>query len=137
LCAKIRPLDGLRSEPRVARPGAFLVGGRRWWKTSRGGGVYPARIALAGGVNAFQDAPVPYSKIGLEDILARNPDVIIDMGEMADSRRDRGASAQWSRWGVPETPPSRGRFSWVGHCVVPGADRAAPDGGMLHPEVVR
>lgn len=42
-------------------------------------------IAVAGGVNVFRDAPTPYPKVSLEEVLARNPDVIIDMGEMADT----------------------------------------------------
>ena len=40
-------------------------------------------IALAGGKNILDDAAAPYSKIGVEQILARNPDVILDMGDMA------------------------------------------------------
>jgi len=42
-------------------------------------------IELAGGQNIFADAPVSYPKISTEDILARQPDVIIDMGDMADT----------------------------------------------------
>ena len=42
-------------------------------------------IALAGGENIFADAPISYPKISTEEILARQPDVIIDMGDMADT----------------------------------------------------
>lgn len=42
-------------------------------------------IALAGGENIFADAPISYPKISIEEILARQPDVIIDMGDMADT----------------------------------------------------
>jgi iron complex transport system substrate-binding protein len=42
-------------------------------------------IELAGGLNIFADAPVSYPKISAEEILARQPDVIIDMGDMADT----------------------------------------------------
>ena len=42
-------------------------------------------IALAGGENIFADAPISYPKISVEEILARQPDVIIDMGDMADT----------------------------------------------------
>ncbi|MBY0503332.1 MAG: helical backbone metal receptor [Bryobacteraceae bacterium] len=42
-------------------------------------------IALAGGQNIFADAPVSYPKISVEEILARQPEVIIDMGDMADT----------------------------------------------------
>jgi iron complex transport system substrate-binding protein len=42
-------------------------------------------IAIAGGVNVFRDAPASYPAVSLEDVLARNPDVVLDMGEMGDS----------------------------------------------------
>lgn len=42
-------------------------------------------ISIAGGVNVFKDARAGYPKVSLEEVLARNPDVIIDMGEMADT----------------------------------------------------
>ena len=42
-------------------------------------------IAIAGGVNVFADARAAYPKVSLEEVLARNPDVIVDMGEMADT----------------------------------------------------
>ncbi len=42
-------------------------------------------IALAGGANIFADSPLSYPKVSTEEILARQPDVIIDMGDMADT----------------------------------------------------
>jgi iron complex transport system substrate-binding protein len=42
-------------------------------------------IEIAGGDNVFKDASAGYPKVSLEEILSRNPDVIIDMGEMADT----------------------------------------------------
>lgn len=42
-------------------------------------------IGLAGGTNVFRDARASYPAVSLEDVLARNPDVILDMGEMADT----------------------------------------------------
>jgi iron complex transport system substrate-binding protein len=42
-------------------------------------------IALAGGENVFRDAVASYPGVSLEEVLARNPDVIVDMGDMADS----------------------------------------------------
>jgi iron complex transport system substrate-binding protein len=41
-------------------------------------------IELAGGVNVFADAKAAYPAVSMEDVLARNPAVIADMGEMAD-----------------------------------------------------
>src|SRR6202043_4078156 len=42
-------------------------------------------IALAGGENVFHDAAAAYPAVSLEEVLARNPDVIADMGDMADT----------------------------------------------------
>ena len=42
-------------------------------------------IEIAGGQNVFKDASAAYPKVSLEEILSRNPDVIVDMGEMADT----------------------------------------------------
>jgi len=40
-------------------------------------------LEIAGGENIVKDSPVAYAKISVEEGLARNPEVIIDMGEMA------------------------------------------------------
>ncbi len=42
-------------------------------------------IRAAGGRNVFADAPVAYPKISVEAILRLDPDVIVDMGDMAET----------------------------------------------------
>lgn len=42
-------------------------------------------IEIAGGANMFSDAVATYSKVSLEGLIARNPEVVIDMGEMAQT----------------------------------------------------
>lgn len=42
-------------------------------------------LDLAGGVNVFADSPVPYAKASLEQILARDPEVIIELVGMSVS----------------------------------------------------
>ena len=42
-------------------------------------------MQVAGGRNIFDDSIVPYAKVSLEEVLARNPEVIIDMGEHPDA----------------------------------------------------
>jgi ABC-type Fe3+-hydroxamate transport system substrate-binding protein len=39
-------------------------------------------VALAGGENVFADASVLYPQVGMEEVIRRNPDVIIDMVDM-------------------------------------------------------
>ena len=41
-------------------------------------------ITLAGGQNIFADAVAAYPQISFEQVLARNPEVVIDFGDMAD-----------------------------------------------------
>jgi len=40
-------------------------------------------IRIAGGRNILDDSPVAYPRISLEGVLRLNPDVIVDMGDMA------------------------------------------------------
>lgn len=42
-------------------------------------------IEVAGGDNIFKDAVAPYPKVGMEEILSRNPQVIVDMGDMSQT----------------------------------------------------
>jgi iron complex transport system substrate-binding protein len=52
-----------------------------------GGKSYLSQLlSIAGGENVFSDAAGSYPQVSLEEVIARNPDVIIDMGEMAEVR---------------------------------------------------
>ncbi|MCS7314162.1 MAG: helical backbone metal receptor [Bryobacterales bacterium] len=42
-------------------------------------------IGLAGGLNIFSDTVAPYSRVPLETVLARDPEVILDVAEMDGS----------------------------------------------------
>jgi len=60
-------------------------------------------IEIAGGENIFRDAVAPYPKVGFEEMLARNPEVIVDMGDMAQTvgvteRHKREVVALWNRY---------------------------------------
>ncbi len=44
-----------------------------------------ALMEIAGGENILRDAGSAYPKISLETVLARDPEVIVDMGEMAET----------------------------------------------------
>lgn len=61
-------------------------------------------LEIAGGQNVFGNASAAYPKVSLEEILSRNPDVIIDMGEMAETvgvtdAQKRSVTALWNRMG--------------------------------------
>ncbi len=82
--AKIRALTAGR--PKVSA--VFLVGhtGGRLEGLIAGGAhsYFSDLLELGGGSNIFSDALTPYPKVSLEEILSRNPDVIIEMS--GDSR---------------------------------------------------
>jgi iron complex transport system substrate-binding protein len=42
-------------------------------------------IQIAGGENVFRDAVAAYPTVSLEEVLSRNPRVIVDMGDMSDT----------------------------------------------------
>lgn len=62
---------------------AFIVGhnaGRLEGMVAGSGSSYFSDLLnLAGGTNIFDDAATPYPKISLEEVLARNPDVILEL----------------------------------------------------------
>jgi iron complex transport system substrate-binding protein len=74
---------------RQPRSAAFIVGrtpGKLEGLIAVGGGSYLSELlAIAGARNVFADAPQGYVKVNLESVLRRNPDVVIDMGEMAET----------------------------------------------------
>jgi len=96
-------------------------------------------IAIAGGVNALATTAQPYPKISLESMLGLNPDVLVDMGDMAQTEgvteeHKRQVVALWRR-----LAPLKSRVFAVASdiFVVPGprvADAAEAFAQMLHPE---
>ena len=60
-------------------------------------------MEVAGGRNVFNDAKPPYAKISAEEILARSPQVILDMGDMSDptgvtEEHKRAVVKLWNRY---------------------------------------
>ncbi len=100
-------------------------------------------IAIAGGENVFAAAAAPYPKVSLEEVLARDPEVIIDMGEMADTvgvteEQKRRVVELWRRYPNLAAVRRGAVFAVASDIfVVPGprmVDAAAAFGRMLHPE---
>lgn len=103
-------------------------------------------ITLAGGDNIFKDAKALYPQVTLEEVLARNPDVIIDMGDMADTgtvtpAKERGVVELWSRAGSVAAVKNH-RVHAIGSDIffVPGpriVDAAQAFLTLLHPEAMK
>jgi iron complex transport system substrate-binding protein len=66
-----------------------------------GRGTYLSElIGLAGGENVFADTSVPYPQVGMEEVIRRNPDVIIDMGhsEMLNEGQKENVRQLWKKY---------------------------------------
>jgi iron complex transport system substrate-binding protein len=103
-------------------------------------------IEIAGGRNLFYDSSAYYPKIGLEELYAGRPEVIVDMGDMADTDRvseehKRSVAALWRQY--PMVPAvEAGRVYPVANdiFVVPGpriVEAATELFRMIHPEAAR
>jgi iron complex transport system substrate-binding protein len=151
LCEQIRSgLESVRARtarlPR--RRVAFFVGrtpGRIEDLIAAGGSTYlDELIEIAGGENIFRDAHGAYAKVSLEELLARDPDVIIDMGEMAQTvgitdQQKRAVVALWKRYPGLKAVRNNRVFAVASDIfVVPGPRvtlAARQIAAMLHPEM--
>ncbi|MBM3775618.1 MAG: hypothetical protein FJW37_10720, partial [Acidobacteria bacterium] len=100
-------------------------------------------IELAGGENVFRSSVGAYPKVSLEEILARNPEVIVDMGEMAQTvgvteAQKQAVAALWHRYPVLAAARNGRVFAVASDIfVVPGprvVEAAREFARMLHPE---
>jgi iron complex transport system substrate-binding protein len=103
-------------------------------------------IEIAGGRNVFKDSALRYFRLSQEQIIARDPEVILDMGDMADTKRvteahKRSVLALWKS--LPMLRAVRaGRVHPIASdiFVVPGprvAECARQFASLFHPEKVR
>ena len=99
-------------------------------------------IEIAGGENIFRDAMAAYPKVSLEEVMARNPEVIVDMGDMADTvgvteAHKRNVIALWDRVPTLAAVKQHRVFAVASDIyVVPGprvVDAAKAFAEMLHP----
>jgi iron complex transport system substrate-binding protein len=101
-------------------------------------------IETAGGENVFRNALSQYPSVSLEEVLARNPEVIVDMGDMADTvnvtaAHQRAVVDLWQRMGSLAAVKQHRVFAVASDIyVVPGPRiviAAAEFFSMLHPGV--
>jgi iron complex transport system substrate-binding protein len=145
-------LDAIRQRTAKAprRSLVFIVGrtpGRLDGLIAVGKGSYLNElIEIAGGVNALAGTPLPYPKISLEAMLGMNPDVLVDMGDMADTlsvteEHKREVVALWGRYPALKAVSGKRVYAVASDIfVVPGpriVDAAAAFERMLHPETAK
>ena len=99
-------------------------------------------IEIAGGTNVFRDAMAAYPEVSLEEVMARNPEAIIDMGDMSDTvgvteSHKREVIALWNRAPNLAAVKTHRVFAVASDMfVVPGPrviDAAKAFAEMLHP----
>jgi iron complex transport system substrate-binding protein len=137
-----------RVEGRKRTSVLFLVGrapGTLQNMVGAGKGSYLDELLfIAGGENILNTGPAIYPKVGMETVLARDPEVILDMGDYAHQsgvspQRQAEEQALWKKY--PQLRAVRsGRVKAVvaDHFVVPGprmAEAAREFLAALHPEV--
>lgn len=126
---------------------AFIVGrspGELQGLVAVGGGSYLSELLeIAGGANVFADSRQGYVKTSYESLLRRNPDVLIDMGEMAETTgvtemaRDRVVSLWGTRPALKAVQKRRVYAVASDIFVVPGprmVEAAEAFASMLHGE---
>jgi iron complex transport system substrate-binding protein len=100
-------------------------------------------MAIAGGENVFRDAVAPYPEISLESVIARDPEVLLDMGDMSDTvavseQHKREVVTLWQRQQVLTAVKQKRVIAIASDMyVVPGprvVDAARALFTMIHPE---
>jgi iron complex transport system substrate-binding protein len=99
-------------------------------------------LEIAGGANILADASVGYVKVSLEEVLARNPEIIVDLAEMSQAApspdRGRAVARLWSRYpNLAAVKTGRVYGLAADPFVVPGprvAQAARRLAAILHPE---
>ena len=99
-------------------------------------------IAIAGGVNALAGSALPYLKVSLESVMGLNPDVLVDMGDMAETVGVTETHKQEvvALWRQRASLTARVYAVASDIFVVPGprvAEAAEAFAQMLHPEASR
>ena len=129
------------------RPRVLLVFGReagtlRGIYASGGTGFLHDLLELAGGVNVFADVQRESVQASTELVLARRPEVILELrGSAVDERTVRGLVAEWNA--VPAVPAVRaGRILVIAddRTVIPGprvAESAQLIAAALHPDAFK
>ena len=150
LCAQMRAqLDGISAKvaPLPRRRVLFLVGrtpGRIEDLIAAGRRSHLNELMeIAGGENVFRDSIAAYGKIPLEELLARNPEVIVDMGEMSETvgvtdAQKRAVVELWNRYPTLAAVRAHRVYAVASDIfMVPGprvVDAARALARMFHPE---
>ncbi len=94
-------------------------------------------IEIAGGIDIFADSASPYPRISLEEILSRNPDVILELASQEREKRDQVLKLWSEHPGIRAVANGRVYAIPPGPFLIPGpraAEAAESLLQMLHPK---
>jgi iron complex transport system substrate-binding protein len=136
--ARIAARTAALPKPRVVLIVNRTPGTLRDLYTATDGGYLGELLVIAGGRNALSAAPAGYGKLSKEDLLAANPDVILDFIHGTDSRFSGKALEAWSE--MPELKAVRTHRvygldqDFLPHNSQRIVDTAALFARLIHPE---
>ncbi len=119
--------EGMRPDPLPGAPRVLLSTGRSAGRLAdlvvAGPDTFlDEMLQRLGAVNAFGDAPIRYPEVGMEEIVARAPDVIVELrADPAGPEVLRRLVDDWKA--LPQVPAVRkGRIEVIGgdHILIPG-----------------
>lgn len=82
----------------VRSPGVLLLYGSDPLVAAGEGSIGDELIRLTGGKNVMAGSPGPYVTINIENIIAKNPDVILELSMGTEKGSDEIAQKRWARW---------------------------------------
>ncbi len=145
-----RKLEKLQAKTAtLARPKTVFIVGRTVGTLdglfAAGGGSYLAElIDIAGGANIFRDSGAAYPKITSEELMARNPDIVIDMGDSTHTgvitEEHRAAVVKlWNKFATLRAVKDRHVYAVADDRLVVAGPRMVEAAlllaRMIHPEV--
>jgi len=100
LAATIRArLEAVAARARGAAPRRVLVVvGREPLFVAGPGSHLDELVRLAGGVNVLADLAAPYAEVSLEAVLARGPEIVLDVAEVGAGASRGEPPGEWGRW---------------------------------------
>jgi iron complex transport system substrate-binding protein len=99
LCAEMnKKLKEITASRPVKSPSVLLLYGSDPLVAAGEGSIGDELIRLAGGRNVWEGSPGPYVTTDIENIIAKNPEVILDLSMGTEKDSAEIAQRRWSRW---------------------------------------
>ncbi len=136
--ARFRNLTRNSKQPSVAFIVGHDPGSLQGLIAGAGKSYFADLLNYAGGTNVFADAATAYPAVSLEEIISRNPDVIVELSDDEKATQERTMSL-WHDWSILKAVKAGRVYSVPSDpFVVPGP--RAPDAvkllaHLLHPEI--